>query len=98
MMRQWPEVVEKLAEHGPTMELVPHFPPDEGWPLSLHGVFQGEALVVEHDETQPFVRRPALVHGYRGGRKPPLINAAPVGAVCIQVFIGQFQAAAWDDI
>ena len=87
VMRNRPQVVEKLAEHVPSAALAHHLRPQEFVSSGFDGFLQQPPLAAaEVDIAQPLVgRRSRTVGGVGGGREPALINSAAMRTQRIQI-------------
>src|SRR5260370_6222021 len=95
VVRDRPEIVEELAVNGPTLVLSPNVRSNQVLFLGRDRLPQCERpFTIMNNIAEPLVRRRAFVGGSRGRRKPPLVDAATLGAPGGQVVCVQLEPAA----
>ena len=94
VVRDRPQVVEKLAVDRPALVGVPQIAADHLGAEDLDGVFERELVGAVHDVAESLVGGCSLVGG-RGRRgEPALVDAAAVGAQRVEVLACQLESAA----
>ena len=83
MMRDRPQIIEKLAEYWPALILLPNIPPNQARTFSFDRLLQSKAKALTLNEAQAFVRGTAFVHCHRRRSDPPLVDPAAICSVSI---------------
>src|SRR5208337_5635152 len=86
MMGDGTKVVKELAVNRPAVEFIREPLPNEACPFGFNGILQSELLAIQNDVTQALIRNPTLIHGHCRRGKPPLVDAASVCAICVEIF------------
>src|SRR5215467_7687672 len=95
VVRNRPEVVEKLAQHVPAVLRAHDVGAQKFIAQRFDGLLQQDALAVDGDVTQALVLpRAFAVPGLGGGGKPALVDTAAVSAERVEVAWVKLQAAA----
>src|SRR5262249_36153194 len=94
VVRDRPEVVEKLAVNGPALVALPDGRADQAFPLHLDGVAQREgALALVNDVAESFIKRSALVGGRCRRGEPALVDAATMRSQGVDILRSELDAA-----